>query len=174
MAFLTVDLAFHVQWDICQVQRQKPYCSEFAWLGNHASLANRKGGLCTKGSCLKYTSQLPLVFPKGFRLVLGKIWLSHCLAFHGQWNIFPVRCQKPYNCGFAHIGKHPTLPIRKGSTVEVVVASCQFCFSKLCLLFSPLGPRSPQQMQRPNYQMPSSKLVLNGDCVVQKSEVAKL
>ena len=25
-----------------------------------------------------------------------------------------------------------------------------------------------------SYQMPSSKLVLNGDCVVQKSEVAKL
>ena len=43
LAFPTVDLAFHVQWDICQVQRQKPYCGKFAWLGNHASLANLTG-----------------------------------------------------------------------------------------------------------------------------------
>ena len=112
MAFLTVDLAFHVQWDICQVQRQKPNCSEFAWLGNHASLANRTG-----------------------------------------------------------------------ASVEVAKARCQFCFSKLCLLFSPFDHSSLQQRQLPKkyiqlwdsrYQMPSSKLVLNGDCVVQTSEVAKL
>ena len=39
----TVDLAFHVQWDICQVQGQKPFCGKFAWLADHASLANRAG-----------------------------------------------------------------------------------------------------------------------------------
>ena len=34
--------------------------------------------------------------------------------------------------------------------------------------------RSILQLMDSCYQMPSSKLVLNGDCVVQTSEVAKL
>ena len=67
--------------------------------------------------------------------------------------------------------------------VEAGKARSQYCFSKLCLLFSPFDHSSLQQRQLPKkyiqlwdscYQMPSSKLVLNGDCVVQTSEVAKL
>ena len=60
-----------------------------------------------------------------------------------------------------------------------------FFFFKPVLLFSPFEPRSLQQRQLPkkyiiynfgtaSYQMPLSILVLNGDCAVQKSEVAKL
>ena len=66
---------------------------------------------------------------------------------------------------------------------EVAKAWCHYCFPKPCLLFSPFEPRSLQQRQLPkninnlgtaSYQMPSSKLVPNGDSVAQKGEVAKL
>ena len=76
-----------------------------------------------------------------------------------------------------------SLAIRKGSTVEVVLARCHYCSSKVCLSFGPNERRSLQQKQLPkNYiqlwdsQLPmtSSELVPNGDCVVQKSEAAKL
>ena len=67
--------------------------------------------------------------------------------------------------------------------VEAGKARVQYCFAKPCLLFSLFVHRSLQQRQLPKkyiqlwdscYQMQSSKLVLNRDCVVQKSEVAKL
>ena len=38
------------------------------------------------------------------------------------------------------------LPIRTGTTAEVVKARCNNCSSKLCLLFSPFEPRSLQQI----------------------------
>ena len=100
------------------------------------------------------------------------------LTFHGQWNIFPFRCQKAYNCSFAHIGNHPGLAIRKGSTVEVVLASCHYCSSNLCLQFGLYSKYSCLRIiynfGTASYQMPSSKLVLNRDCAVQKREVSKL
>ena len=66
--------------------------------------------------------------------------------------------------------------------VEAGKGRGQYCFSKPCLLFR-FEHRSLQQRQLPRkyiqlwdspYQMPSSKLVLNGDCGVQKGEAVKL
>ena len=101
----------------------------------------------------------------------------------GQWHAFGARRQPPCSGKFAWLGNRPSLASRTGASVEVAKARCQFCFSKLCLLFSPFEHRSLQQRQLPRkcvqrwdscYQMPSSKLVLNGDRVVQEREVAKL
>ena len=88
--------------------------------------------------------------------------------------------QAPCSGKFAWLGNHPSLAIRKGSTVEAVLAICHYCSSKPCLQFGPFWPRSLQQMQLPknyynfgtgSYQIPSSKLVLNGGCVVQKVQL---
>ena len=43
------------------------------------------------------------------------------------------------------LGSHPSLATRKDATVEVVLATCHKCSSKLCLLFGPFGPTSLQQ-----------------------------
>ena len=73
------------------------------------------------------------------------------------------------------------MPIRSGATVEVVRARCQNVSSKLCLLFSPFESRSLQQIRlHKNHNCGTvagchgSKMVLNRDCAVQKSEAAKL
>ena len=106
------------------------------------------------------------------------------LTSHGQWHTSPVRSKKPYSGSFACLGNHPSLAARKAATTEVVKARYQNCSSKLCLSFGGSESISLQQRQlarnyiyncgTARYQMPSSKLVLSGDCVVQKSEVAKL
>ena len=69
LAFLTVDLAFHGQSDICQVRCQKPYSGSFAWLGNHPSLATGKGVTvevakarchnCSSNPCLSFGANEP-------------------------------------------------------------------------------------------------------------------
>ena len=102
--------------------------------------------LVLNGDCACKTVKLRscrylLVFTRGFRFVLGKIWLSHCLAFHGLWNIVPVRCQKLCSCGFSHLGNYPGLATHTISSVEVVLASCHDCSSKPCLLFGPFEAR---------------------------------
>ena len=120
-----------------------------------------------------------------FVLCLGSTaFLIVDLTSHGQWHTSPVGRQKPYSCTFAHGGNHLSLAIRKGSTLEVVLARYQNCSSKLCLSFGANESISLQQRQlarnyvyncgTARYQMPWSKLVLSGDCVVQTSEVAKL
>ena len=40
-----------------------------------------------------------------------------------------------------------SLAIRKGSTVEVVLARCHYCSSKPCLQYGPNEPRSLKQRQ---------------------------
>ena len=45
------------------------------------------------------------------------------------------------------LGSHPSLATRKDATVEVVLATCHKCSSKLCLLFGQFGPTSIQQRQ---------------------------
>ena len=40
---------------------------------------------------------------------------------------------------------HPSLATCKDATVEVVLATCHKCSSKLCLLFGPFGPTFLQQ-----------------------------
>ena len=103
--------------------------------------------------------------------------------FSGQWHVFGVRRQPPCSGKFAWLRNHPSLANGTGASIEVANARCQYCFSKPYALFSPCEHRSLQQRQLPKnwiqvwdscYQMPSSKLVLNGDSVVQKGEVAKL
>ena len=71
------------------------------------------------------------------------------LTFHGQcqWHLFQVQRQPPCSHGFACLGsKRSSLADRTGATIEVVVARCNKCSSKLCLFFGPVEPRSLQQM----------------------------
>ena len=71
------------------------------------------------------------------------------LTFHGQcqWHLFQVQCQPPCSHGFACLGsKRRSLADRTAATIEVVVARCNKCSSKLCLFFGPVEPRSLQQM----------------------------
>ena len=42
--------------------------------------------------------------------------------------------------GLGDLGGHLSLATRKDATVEVVLATCHKCSSKLCLLFGPFGP----------------------------------
>ena len=112
-----------------------------------------------------------------FVLCLGRsAFLIVDSTFHVQWHAFGVRRQPPYSGKFAWLGNHPSLANPTCASVEVAKARCHYCSSKPGLLFGPFGPRSLQQVQfgTGSYQMSSSKLVLNGDCAVQKSEVAKL
>ena len=70
------------------------------------------------------------------------------LTFHGQWDyIVPVRCQPPCSGTFAFLGSHTGFIHLTGASEEVVLARCNTCSSKLCLLFSPFEPRSLQQTQ---------------------------
>ena len=105
-------------------------------------------------------------------------------TFHGQWHVFGVRHQAPCSGKFAWLGNRPSLANRTGASVEVAKARCHYCFSKPGLLFGPFQTRDlcskgsctkkKYNFGTASYQVPSSKLVLNGDCVVQKGEVAKL
>ena len=53
-----------------------------------------------------------------------------------------VKIDASYHGSFAWLGSHPSLATRKDATVEVVLATCHKCSSKLCLLFGPFGPAS--------------------------------
>ena len=69
LAFLTVDLAFHGQWHVFRVRRQPQCRGSFAWLGNHPSLATRKGATvevvkaryqnCSSKLCLSFGANEP-------------------------------------------------------------------------------------------------------------------
>ena len=63
-AFLIVDLTSHGQWHTNPVRRQKPYIGSFARLGNHPSLATRKGVTVevAKARCQNCSSKLCLSF----------------------------------------------------------------------------------------------------------------
>ena len=76
-----------------------------------------------------------------------KIWLYLIvdLTFHSHWHICQVQRQPSCSGSFAWLGSHPSLATRKDATVEVVLATCHKCSSKLCLLFGPFGPTSLQQ-----------------------------
>ena len=41
------------------------------------------------------------------------------------------------------LGSHPSLATRKDATVEVVLATCHKCSSKLCLLFCVFETKDP-------------------------------
>ena len=88
------------------------------------------------------------VFPRGFRFVLGKIWLFSLLIWHFKASgvCFKVPCQPRRSGGFACLGSHPGLANCTGASIEaVIVARCTGCSSKLCLSFDPFQPRSLQQ-----------------------------
>ena len=94
------------------------------------------------------------------------------LTFHGQWHICQFRCQPSCSGKFDWLGSHPSLATRKDATVEVVLPTCHKCSSKACLLSVPFGC---ERMQLPDsYELAGSKMILNIDCAVQKSEAAKL
>ena len=100
-------------------------------------------------------------------------------TFHSQWHVFGVRHQEPCSGKFAWLASHPSLAIRKGATVEVVKARCYHCSSKRCLSFGANEPRSLQQMQlckndNSGAATTLSRMVLNRDCAVQNSEIARL
>ena len=88
-------------------------------------------------SCEVVGSDQISVFPGWSRFVLGKLCFSNCWfdshpCHHGSGS-------------FAWLGSHPSLATRKDATVEVVLATCHKCSSKLRLLFGPFGPTSLQQ-----------------------------
>ena len=63
LAFLTVDLAFHVQLNALGVRRQPPCSGKFAWLGNHPSLANRSGASVEVATArCRYCFSKPVLF----------------------------------------------------------------------------------------------------------------
>ena len=59
------------------------------------------------------------------------------LTLNEQWHICQVRHQPSCSGRFAWLGSHPSLATRTDATVEVVLATCHKCSSKLC---SHLGP----------------------------------
>ena len=69
------------------------------------------------------------------------------MTFHGHWHICQVRRQPSCRGSVAWLGSNPSLATREDATVEVVLATCRKCSSKLCLLFGPFGPTSLQQKQ---------------------------
>ena len=78
--------------------------------------------------------------------MLGKLCFSVVdLTFYDQCHSFGVRCQPSCSRSFAWLGSHPSLATRTDATVEVVLATCHKCSSKLCLLFGQFGPTSLQQ-----------------------------
>ena len=58
-------------------------------------------------------------------------------CLHGQWHVFPVRCQLPCSGKFDCLVSHPSLANHTGASVEVAKATCHKCSSKLCLSFGP-------------------------------------
>ena len=72
---------------------------------------------------------------------------NHAVVVHGHWHICQVRRQPSCRGTFAWLGSHPSLATRKDATVEVVLATCHKCSSKLCLLFGTFGPTPLQQKQ---------------------------
>ena len=76
------------------------------------------------------------------------------LTFHGQWyaivgktHILPVGRRPSCSGSFAFLRSHTGFAHRTGASVEVVLARCNHCSSKLCLLLSPFEPRSLQQIR---------------------------
>ena len=99
------------------------------------------------------------------------------LRFHEQWHSFGVPRQPSCSGSIAWLGSHPILATRKDATVEVVLATCHKCSSKMCLLFGPFGPTSLQQKAAAqeshlwdSLRLAESKMVLSlsRDSVVQK------
>ena len=81
-------------------------------------------------------------------LCWGRSGFSDCwLTFHAQWHICQVRHQPSCSGSFAWRGSHPSLATRKDATVEVVLATCHKCSSRLCWSFGPFGPTSLHQRQ---------------------------
>ena len=134
IAFLIVDLTFHGQWNVFPVRCQKPYSGIFARLTNHPGLAIRKG------STVKVDWQ-------GATTVLPSCACN--LAHLGRRTIYNFGTAS-YQMTSSWLASHPSLANRTGSTVEVVLARCHYCSSKLCLQFGPFGPISLQQRQLPN------------------------
>ena len=62
------------------------------------------------------------------------------------------------------LGSHPSLVTRKDATVEVVLATCHKCSSKLCLLFGRFGPTSLQPKRRRKND-PLGQLVTSCHCL---------
>jgi len=114
--------------------------------------------------------------------VFEKVWLFLLLTWHfmssGVFAQFDARNHTVVV--LPTLGTMLVLPLIR-CTVEVVLASCHYCSSKPCLLFGPFEARSLQERwlcKKYNFRTGTSchglKEVLNRDCTVQKSEVARL
>ena len=70
-------------------------------------------------------------------------------------------------------GSHPGLAARKDATVEVFLATCHKCSSKLCLLFGPFGSTSlqPKRLHK-NHNVETATRIEIMQC--KKGEAAKL
>ena len=86
-------------------------------------------------------------FSRGIRVCVGGrlAFLIDDLTVHGRWHIFRVDSKPQCSGSFACLGSHPSLANRTGTTVEVVVARCRKCSSKLCWDCGQSSLRSVQQ-----------------------------
>ena len=119
-----------------------------------------------------------------FVLCLGRsAFLIVDSTFHGQWHAFGVRRQPPCSGKFAWLGTILVLPIVRVRLLRLQKQDAITVLPSRACYLAHLGPdlyskcscaRTINNFGTGSYQMPSSKLVLNGDCVVQRCEVAKL
>ena len=117
---------------------------------------------------------------QSFVLFLGSFaFLIVDSTFHGQWHVFGVRLQPPCSGKFAWLG----LPIarvrlfrlqKQGATTVFSSRAKKLAHLRLDLCSKGSCLRIIYNLGTAGYQMPSCKFVLNGDCVMQKIEVAKL
>ena len=86
-------------------------------------------------------------FSRGIRLCVGGSldFLIDDLTVYGRWHIFRVDRHPQCSGSFGCLGSHPSLANRTGPNVEVVVARCRNCSSKLCWKCGQCGLRSLQQ-----------------------------
>ena len=96
------------------------------------------------------------------------------LTFHRQWHnagTMQAPCSGKYDC----LVGHPSLATPKGATVEVGKAKCQHLAHMSLDLYSPSSClRITYNFGTASYQLPSSELVLHGDCAAPRSEFEKL
>ena len=110
------------------------------WKGVYSIQTN-----CNFGTATSY--YLLNGFSRGIQVCVGGslAFLIDDLTFYGRRHIFRVDRHPQCSGGFACRRSHPSLANRTGPNVEVVVARCRNCSSKLCWKCGQYGLRSLRQ-----------------------------
>ena len=113
-------------------------CTRITTLGQLPAIIVSNGpkqGLCSANKNEAAKLQVASSFPEGIQVCVGEDLSFHIvdLTFQNQWDLFQVQCQPQYSGGFACLGSpHSSLATHTGATIEVEVARCKNCSSKLC------------------------------------------